>query len=44
MIKLICKLIGHKFAGYEANGIQQMPDKFWCARCKKATSITKGWN
>ena len=51
MIKLlICKLVGHKFHGYipnkDANGkvTQEIPDKFWCLRCKSIRRVTEGYN
>lgn len=50
MIKWLCKLIGHKFEGYEpirdsdGNIVQAMPTHFYCSRCFKVNSIYEGWN
>lgn len=50
MIKWLCKIIGHKFGGYEPDYdldgkvIQAMPTNFYCLRCKCVTSVYEGWN
>ena len=44
-MKWICKLIGHRFAGYNMpTDEQKMPDRFFCSRCKDIVCVKKGWN
>lgn len=42
--KLWCKILGHKFGGYQEMKVQAMPEFFYCKRCKEICSVSEGWD